>query len=147
MTWRWNVNTTLSGSSHICLHPSSCFNPLLYSPHAYLLSLSLPLPSCIIYIPSTEQITGLSLLRGTFDSLLMWDCCCISIRFVPPMNLVFHRMQQSGCTSICTPCAPDSVACVYVTADHNGRTFQGKAAHSSKPASHVTVQPSRGGRG
>lgn len=47
-TCRWNVNTFwLSGSSHICLHPSTCPDPALHHPRfsflSPLLSLRIPL--------------------------------------------------------------------------------------------------------
>lgn len=84
------------------------------------------------------------LLRRTLYLLPTWNCCCISIRFIPLLNLslcvhyvallVFHCMEQSGCASICRPLLPNSIVCTFVTAtDYNGCTVHAMIKLLSHP--------------
>ncbi len=84
-TWSWNVNIILlSGSPHICLHPSTCLKPTLHYPHFYLFSLSLPLTLCFLFkfslLKKTNKITRpLSPLRN--------------IIFAPDVELLLHFLS------------------------------------------------------
>lgn len=147
-TWRWNVNTILlSGSSLICLHPSTRLNPPLpYTDFPYHFFYS---KSHILKIAQGLPVTFL--LRRMLYLLPTWNYCCISIRFIPLLNLslcvhyvallVFHCMEQSGCASICRPLLQNSIVCTFVSAtDYNGCTCRGKAPQSSKSVSDITVK-------
>lgn len=85
--------------------------------------------------------TAVAFLSGLF---LHWIFLSVPIPDVAPLVL---PCMISGRTSIRRPFLRTVLYVITLVTDDNERTYCGKAAHSSKPVSHVTVKPTRGVRG
>lgn len=130
-------------SPHICLHPSTCLNPpihstIMHSSKSHLLkkksqgvSLSLSLSLSLSH-------------RRTLYLLLMWNRCCISIRFIPPRNPFF--CTRLLCWSISFPFYGRKRLKInmqtftqYACTSSSVMDVHGKAK-LSEPASHVSAK-------
>lgn len=145
-TWRWNVNTFwLSGSSHICLHPSTRPDPALHHPRFSFLSplLSRRIPpnpnswqNQMLLLRRLRRFicprrgTAFAFLLAFFFFSVLFFLVSALIYYAAP--LVFHFMEQRGCR----PPPPTPLSAT----DRNGRTCRGKAAQLSSPASCVALK-------
>lgn len=154
-TCRWNINTILlSGTPHICLHPSNCLHPPLHYPCSDFFSLSFP-PSSESHLLKTSP--GRSLVRRTLYFLLKLPWHFSQVYSSMSLFLCAHSLCRSTSFPLYRTIelyinmqtfTPNSAVCTYPSASRdNGRTCRGKAAHSSKPASHNNVRARHAGKG